>query len=274
MNYEERLTCFIDVLGFKSAIEQSLKQDEVREGLYNAIHELKSNRLLDQVYGDIAFLLLDKKFTVKPAREVIRGDIKEQYSIAYPITITQFSDSFVFSCPANNHASCSMLLECAYLVHLIYFCYLGMMVRDGISVGKLVHEESGALFGPAMNEAYALESKSAIYPRVVLSQEASALLESILQSHPILTPIKKSSDGHDVFDLVSIFMWPKCKKFERREVDARLKEIEVDVLENSRISHPKIAYLLEQWELYKSQHNKSSNADGGKTADSSFGANS
>jgi hypothetical protein len=256
MNYEERLTCFIDILGFKSAIEQSLKQDEVREGLYNAIHVLKSERLLDQVYGDIPFFLLDKECTIKPSREVINGDIKEQYSSAYPITITQFSDSFVLSCPVNNHASCSMLLECVYLVHLIYYYNLGMMIRGGISVGKLVHEESGALFGPAMNEAYALESKSAIYPRVVLSQEASALLTSILESHPVLKPIKKSFDGHDVFDLISIFMWPKCKEFERHEVDAQLREIETDILENSSISHPKIAYLLEQWELYKSQHNK------------------
>lgn len=266
MNYEERLTCFIDLLGFKSAIEQSLKQDEVREGLYNAIHQLKSENLLDQVYGDIPFFLLDRECTVKPSRDVIEGDLKEQFLSSYPIVITQFSDSFVFSCPADNHASCSMLLKCVYLVHLIYYCNLGMMVRGGISVGKLVHEEIGALFGPAMNEAYALESKSAIYPRVVISKEASALLASTLESDPILKPIKKSFDGHDVFDLISVFMWPQCKEFERHEVNARLKEIEADVLENSRFSHPKIAYLLDQWELYKSQHNKSSNADGDTSA--------
>jgi len=265
MNYEERLTCFIDLLGFKSAIEQSLKQDEVREALYNAIHELKSEKLLDQVYGDIPFFLLDKEGTVKPSRNVVKGDLKEQFSDAYPITITQFSDSFVFSCPADNHASCSMILKCVYLVHLIYYCNLGMMVRGGISIGKLVHEEAGALFGPAMNEAYALESKSAIYPRVVISPEASDHLASILDGHPILKPIKKSFDGHSVFDLISIFSCP-LKDFDRHEVDARLKAIESDVLENSKVSHPKIAYLIDQWELTKSQHNKSSNADGDKAA--------
>ena len=260
MKYEKRLTCFIDLLGFKSAIDQSLKQDEVREALYEVIHQLKSENLLNLVYGDIPFLLLDKESTVKPSRDVVKGDLKEQFSSTFPITITQFSDSFVFSCPADNHASCTMLLKCVYLIHLIYYCNLGMMIRGGISIGKLVHEESGALFGPAMNEAYELESKSAIYPRVVISQETSTFLISNLKGNPILKPIKKSFDGHSVFDLVSIFSWPQCKEFKHHEVDTRLKEIEDDVLKNSRVSHPKIAYLINQWEQFKSQHNNSSDS--------------
>ncbi|MCG8563685.1 MAG: hypothetical protein MI747_01235, partial [Desulfobacterales bacterium] len=153
-----------------------------------------------------------------------------------------------------------------YLVHLIYYCNLGMMVRGGISVGKLIHEEAGALFGPAMNEAYALESKSAIYPRVIISPEAFELLESMLDDQPVLKPIKESFDGHTVFDLISIFFWPRCKDFERHEVDNRLMEIEKDVLKNSKESHPKIAYLIDQWKLFKSQHNNSSKTDGEKAA--------
>lgn len=266
MIYKDRLTCFIDLLGFKSAIDQSLDDDKVREALYEAIHQLKSEKLLDQVYGDIPFFLLDKECTVKPSRDVFGGDLVEQFSSDYPITITQFSDSFVFSCPADNCASCSMLLKCVYMVHLVYYCNLGMMVRGGISVGKLVHEETGALFGPAMNEAYALESKSAIYPRVIISPESSALLASVLKGHPILKPIKKSFDGHSVFDLVSIFSWCQCKEFEPHEVDAQLNKIEADVLKNCNVAHPKIAYLIDQWELFKSQHNKSSNSDGDKAA--------
>lgn len=253
MDYEERLTCFIDILGFKSAIEKSLKRDEVREAIYEAIHELKSENILDQVYGDIPIFLLNKEGTAKPSRDVFKGDIKQQLSGTYPITITQFSDSFVLSCPAKNHASCSILLKCVYLVHLIYYCNLGMMVRGGISVGKLVHEDAGALFGPAMNEAYALESKSAIYPRVIISPEASELLSSMLDGHPSLVPFKKSFDGHSVFDLVSIFSWPLCKDFERQEVDDQFKKMENDILEHSKVSHPKIAYLIDQWELVKSR---------------------
>jgi len=271
MNYEEKLTCFIDFLGFKSAIDQSLKEDEVREALYLVIHQLKSEKLLDQVYGDIPFFLLDKEGTVKPSRDMVEGDLKQKLSSFYPVTITQFSDSFVFSCPAGNHASCAMLLKCIYLVHLISYLNLGMMVRGGISVGKLVHEESGALFGPAMNEAYALESKSAIYPRVVVSSEASALLESTLKENPILKPIKKSFDGHSVFDLVSIFSWPECIEFEHHEVDARLNEIEADVLKNSKVSHPKIAYLIDQWQLFKSQYKNSNCVGGDEAAEGSRG---
>ena len=84
MNYEERLTCFIDLLGFKSTIEQSLKQDEIRDALYKNIHELKSGKLLDQVYGDIPVFLLDKEGAVKSSRDVIEGDLKQKFSNNYP----------------------------------------------------------------------------------------------------------------------------------------------------------------------------------------------
>lgn len=56
---------------------------------------------------------------------------------------------------------------------MMYFWNLGMLVRGGLSIGKLNHEENGALFGPAMSEACTLESKFAVYPRVVISQQAS-----------------------------------------------------------------------------------------------------
>lgn len=67
MNYEERLTCFIDLLGFKSAIDQSVDQAEVRKALHDAIHELKSDNLRNQVYDGIPCFLLDRKGTVKPS---------------------------------------------------------------------------------------------------------------------------------------------------------------------------------------------------------------
>lgn len=253
MNYEERLTCFIDLLGFKSAIDQSVDQAEVRKALHDAIHELKSDNLRNQVYDGIPCFLLDRKGTVKPFREVKTNDLRSQVAEAYPITITQFSDSFVLSCPASNHASCDMLLKCVYLIHMIYFWNLGMMVRGGLSIGKLIHEENGALFGPAMNEAYALESKSAVYPRVVISQQASVHLDSMLSVSATLAPFKKSFDGQCVFDLVSIFAWPGLKECEPDKIDKQLAAIEADVLEHAKAAHPKVAYLKNEWEQFKLQ---------------------
>jgi hypothetical protein len=151
----------------------------------------------------------------------------------------------------------------------MYYQNLGMMIRGGIALGGLVHEEGGALFGPAMNEAYHLESKSAVYPRVVISSSAKAHLDVKLQGRKILHPIVKAFDGQEIIDLVSIFAWPDCNVPEDKDIDSRLSDIEQDVLKNFAGAHPKIGYLLDRWDSCKSQRNKSSKKDTQKTRASS-----
>lgn len=155
MDYEERITCFIDILGFKNTIKETSK-DNVRNRLYEVIHELKPDTILEELYGNIPVFFLDKENTVKPANQVYTENLKDHFLDTYPLVITQFSDSFVISCPAKNRASCELLLKAVYMIHLMFFYNLGLMMRGGISIGNLIHEEAGALFGPSMNEAYEL----------------------------------------------------------------------------------------------------------------------
>jgi hypothetical protein len=49
----------------------------------------------------------------------------------------------------------------------------GFFVRGGVSLGSL-HVSDHVLFGPALVEAYDLESRAAVHPRIVLSRAASA----------------------------------------------------------------------------------------------------
>jgi hypothetical protein len=48
---------------------------------------------------------------------------------------------------------------------------LGFLIRGGMAYGKLYHT-GGVVFGPALIDAVALESKFAVYPRIVLSEPA------------------------------------------------------------------------------------------------------
>jgi hypothetical protein len=48
---------------------------------------------------------------------------------------------------------------------------LGFLIRGGMAYGKLYHT-GGVVFGPALIDAVALESRSAVYPRIVLSEPA------------------------------------------------------------------------------------------------------
>lgn len=45
-----------------------------------------------------------------------------------------------------------------------------VIIRGGIAIGKLRHTQT-EIFGPAMNEAYYLESKIARYPRIVIYED-------------------------------------------------------------------------------------------------------
>ena len=49
----------------------------------------------------------------------------------------------------------------------------GFFVRGGLSLGSL-HLSDHLLFGPALVEAYDLESTAAVHPRIVLSRAAAA----------------------------------------------------------------------------------------------------
>jgi hypothetical protein len=247
VDYEERITCFIDLIGFGSAINQSLEEDWVRERLYETIHELKSEHLLNETYGNIPVHYFDKERTVKPSKEALNGDLISQYEKAYPITITQFSDSFVISCPSENHASCAKLLQIVYSIHLMYFYNLGMMVRGGISKGKIIHEKDGALFGPAMNEAYHLESKVAKMPRVLFSNDAASHIMGLLKGHSALTPINQNKGGEYFFDLIGLLRRPGLKGVNEAEIETQLLAMEDYVLSSSKKDHCKILYLLEQW---------------------------
>jgi hypothetical protein len=54
---------------------------------------------------------------------------------------------------------------------------IGFLTRGGVATGKLYHS-GGVVFGEALVEAVALENRTAIYPRVVLSAQAGLFFNS------------------------------------------------------------------------------------------------
>lgn len=85
------------------------------------------------------------------------------------IKVTTFSDSLIISYPADYKGGLFyIILDLIYLQ--FNFSQLGVIIRGGIAIGKLRHIRE-EIFGPAMNEAYSLESQKAIYPRIVIEQE-------------------------------------------------------------------------------------------------------
>ncbi|EAR66228.1 hypothetical protein B14911_10852 [Bacillus sp. NRRL B-14911] len=179
--YEQRIIVFIDILGFREHIIKTTKDPsyflKMRNTL-NFISDLKSERFEE--------------------------DVRE---------ITVFSDSIVISYPVEYPGSVFLLLLDVIHIQLEMMAN-GILMRGGIAVGDLCHKDN-IVYGPAMVEAYELESKSAIYPRVIISEEAFACAVKFPTNSPeedidwIGGLVNKDWDGHWYVDFLS----------QRQEVD-------------------------------------------------------
>lgn len=164
--YEEQMTIFLDFLGFSEASVQSDEAAQMQMlTLLTAISSMRS------------------EFSDKSD-----PDTGSTRAIRLNPTITTFSDHIVASYPIgrlSGNGDESAKLSLAYfsatqLIAKIAAAALpfGFLIRGGLSYGKLYHS-SGVVFGAAMIEAYNLESKSAIYPRVVVSPTLLKRCQSI-----------------------------------------------------------------------------------------------
>jgi hypothetical protein len=176
MNYEDRVVCFLDILGFRGHVADTIKPDGT---------EAKDRTdLLIAVFEGIRDILYIDRPEDREGKEV-----------------TQFSDSVVISFRANEESGVFyVLLDIMWVqVNLVL---RGILCRGAVTRGKLVHTPK-VLFGSGMIDAYVLESKAALYPRVILDESiinlgAMAHARHHLPEHEeqsIMSLLKKDSDG-------------------------------------------------------------------------------
>lgn len=144
MNYQDRIVCFLDILGFREHIAASVCSD--------GNDSVKKISELAAVFESI--------------QRILDMDCPENRPDA---EVTQFSDSVVISFPTYAESGVFDALFGVMLVQ-INLVLRGYLCRGGISRGQLIHTPT-MLFGPAMIEAYTLESQAALYPRVILDVE-------------------------------------------------------------------------------------------------------
>ena len=79
---------------------------------------------------------------------------------------------------------------------------IGFLIRGGATIGKLYHS-GGVIFGEALVEAYQIESRTSVYPRVVLSSKVYSR-ENWMKSS--MLALRKSTDGLYYFDYFSMLV--------------------------------------------------------------------
>lgn len=153
INFEDRVVAFIDILGFKTIVN-------------NARFNKQSFAVLNE--------LIEMLSTAVPSlNKLVNADIPEEL-IPKHICI---SDSIILSAPLSSAIMpdyCGLSVLVMRVIQLTQlFLSKGYLIRGGISSGKVWHGAAN-IVGPAYQEAYEIEVETSA-PRVVLSQSAKEL---------------------------------------------------------------------------------------------------
>lgn len=143
-NYEIGYVAFIDVLGWKSAVAQSVADPVMLSRL---------SGVLDRVKQRISEILEQDRDT---------ADSYARDSRAY-----QFSDAHIFTIAIreNTRVGAEFAAMWCRLIAREYFAF-GFLCRGGITIGKLIQRPESC-FGPAITKAYELE-QSVSLPMIIV----------------------------------------------------------------------------------------------------------
>lgn len=149
--YISSYVAFLDMLGFKNVCSKK----EV------SCQEIKA------IFDDIELIKLNFDKTL--CNFIISKDVSDKTSF------TIMSDSVVISAPDNDDGLVFLLYLCSF----IHNCLLenGIPLRGGIAKGDF-YKLDNIMYGPALIEAYNLESEFAVYPRTIISDSIIAELKS------------------------------------------------------------------------------------------------
>jgi len=161
IKYEERLVAFIDILGFKELVKKSENDTSKIVLINNALNYLK-NWEIPQNWG-LKYIEIEED---AQKRGVDSFDIRNKTNS------TSFSDSIVVSVKVNNNVNEMATTLIANLAYIgAFLLEEGILFRGGLTIGNLVHNENGTVFGQGLIDAYKLESNNAKYPRIILSDK-------------------------------------------------------------------------------------------------------
>lgn len=142
-NYKLKYVAFLDLLGFKNMVCLSVGDQHILNNINMALSYIGKMQY-DNYNGIMPMVDLGKQ-------------------------VTAFSDSIVISYDASMPGGGFHVL-----MDLVYICNdllgIGIPIRGGVTVGPLIHDAQKC-FGPAMINAYLMESQRASFPRVIIGQE-------------------------------------------------------------------------------------------------------
>jgi hypothetical protein len=158
---------YVDFLGIKEYMKSKDSNIWIKRlnDIYGELNNFIDQRI--EIYKNLGYSLNGQYFKIDSI------DIKRKI----------FSDNFIIAIPKDNGDDISESIKHTLVVEIASFvqcisCKYGLLIRGSISIGDLFINED-FVCGKALVDAYYLENKFAIYPRIVINeQDANLLLNS------------------------------------------------------------------------------------------------
>lgn len=236
--YEDRIICYIDILGFKRIIDDSTKR-QMNPFIANMLRFMKT---------------------------AINDDKNDSFSSKCNLQIVQFSDTIVASI---NKFSCD---EINWFINKI--CYLceefakgAVFLRGAIVVGPVYHK-SDIIFGPGIVSAYNAESKNAFYPRIVFDD--SFFMRTKCKDILIENFITRDFDGMYFIDYIAKSTLTSGDRETEKEYLEQIKDALISYLYRiddlsiwlDRSTRQKLEWLRTRYNLYIDQLQSYASANG------------
>jgi hypothetical protein len=185
--YKKRIVAFIDILGFKNMVLESEEDQTKLKSISEALSFLKT--------WEVPFKWGLELIEIEESAQK-KG--LQNFTVLNQIRCTCFSDSIVVSATVEsdniNEVFSTIVTNIAFIGAKLISD--GILVRGGITIGNLIHEKDGTVIGRALIDAYEIESTSAVYPRIIISDK---LVEQLIY------PILKKRDSYPYHQYLSRF---------------------------------------------------------------------
>jgi hypothetical protein len=185
----------------------------------------------------------------------------DNFDIREKTNITAFSDSIVVSVKVDdniNEMASTLIINLAYIG--AFLLEKGILFRGGLTVGNLIHIENGTVFGQGLIDSYKLESNSAKYPRIILSdkllKELNYPIETKRNRYPYHQYVDRFDDGcvgfHQMIYYQVIESWTEMTKEKLIESLGKVRKVIVGGLDTT-FENPDV---FEKYKWLKEQYNK------------------
>ncbi len=250
IKYEKRLITFIDILGFKEIVKQSDNDLSKVELIYSVLEYLKNWEISDN--WDLKLVEIEEDAQKRGV---------ENFDIRKKTNITAFSDSIVVSVKIDNNINemaSTLIANLAYIGAILL--EKGVLFRGGITLGNLIHNENGTVFGQGLIDAYQLENNNAKYPRIILSdkllKELNYPINTKRNRYPYHQYIDRFDDGcvgfHQMIYFQVIEGWTEMNSTTLTESLSKVRKVLVNGLDSS-FEKPDV---YEKYKWMKEQYNK------------------